>query len=284
MPSTFDSYRSERIVDFDSGWGEVRRIRWSQPAQCTWQTSERCYLLMLMLVSPSEVMCRNEELAHIVSDGSSRVLLIPPGQTMCTASFSAGAERSLQCFIDADLMESVFTAKPGSTERAQFSTLDLSGGAAEWLLFRMYREISRAEPGMAMMVESIAREIAVEFTRTVERQRRAADRHAGGLASWRMRLMLERIYAEGPLPTVNDLAEICGVTARHLGRAFHAETGKTLGKFIGTAMAERATGMLKAGTPVGAVAAALGYANSSSFSYAFRQETGVLPSNVQESR
>jgi AraC family transcriptional regulator len=280
-PFAFDSSRTENLVDFSGGWTELRRFKWSRTLDSTYHTGESCYFLSLVLDGPAETERRNVAFAQDAPYGGRRVRLVPPDQTIHSVS-SAGELRSMRCFIDAAFVESICAKKPTDEERAQLGAVDFSGSTIEWLLLRMYREISNAEIGMAIAVESIAREITVEIVRTIERRRRNAGRHAGGLPSWRMRLVLERIHAEGPLPKAGELAGLCGLTVRHRGRAFHAETGRTLGKFIAAAMAERAAKILEAGMPVGAVAATLGYASSSSFAHAFFRETGHLPSSVRE--
>ncbi len=279
---TLDSYCTESLVDFNGGWTELRRFTWSTPLESIWRTGERCYFLSLSLDGAIETNRRNVALPSSTLCADRRVLLVGPEQTISSICMAGGHRRSMRCLIDAAFVESICSNRPNPEERAQLGAIDFSGGPMEWLLFRMYREICAAEVGMTVMVESIARQMAVEIVRTIERRRREARQHSGGLPSWQMRLMLERIYAEGPLPKIGELADVCGMTVRHLGRSFHAQTGKTLGKFIASAMAERAGKMLDAGVPVGAVARTLGYTRSSSFAHAFHQETGLLPSSVRE--
>lgn len=283
LPASLDAYRTECLVDFSSGWSELRRFSWSQSLQSTWHTGSRCYFLSLVVDGTTETNRRNVALAQVGSYGGRRVSLIPPDQTIVSVSPASGETRSLRCVIDATAIESICSRAPSHEERAQLGTLDFSGSAIEWLLFRMYREISHDEIGASIAVDGIAREIAVEIARTFERRRKGAARHGGGLPAWRMRLLLERMYAEGPLPKAEELAQMCGMTVRHLRRAFQAETGKTLGAFVSAAMAERGGKMLEAGVPAGAVAATLGYASSSSFAHAFHRETGVLPSSWRSS-
>lgn len=282
ISSALDIYRTESVVDFNGGWTELQRFSWSKPLESVWHTGERCYFLSLALDGTIENNRRNISLAKVLPCSGKRVMLVPPEQTIRSVSADSGQRRTMRCLIDADFVESICTRRPTSKERAELGSIDFSGGTIEWLLFRMYREISNADIGMPIAVECIAREIAVEIVRTIERQRRTARRRSGGLPSWRMRLIRDRVYAEGPLPKVSDLADIAGMTVRHLGRAFQVETGKTIGKFVASAMAERASKMLNAGVPVGAVAAMLGYASSSSFAHAFHRETGVLPSCVRD--
>lgn len=277
--TTFDSYRTEGLVEFSSGWTELRRFRWSRPLESVWHTGPRGYFLSLVLDGP-ESERRNMAPCRPLPCGGRRVRLVPPNQTICSVSPEAGEARSMRCFIDADFVESICTRRPSAEEREQLGVKDFSGGAIEWLLFRMYRELDEAGVGLRVAVDGIAHEIAVELARTIERGRRRSGRYAGGLPSWRMRLMVERAYADGPLPKVGELAQLCGMTPRHLGRTFLAETGQTIGRFIAAAMVERASEMLRSGTPVNVVAEALGYAKSSSLAHAFYRETGVLPSSI----
>jgi AraC family transcriptional regulator len=280
-----DSYRTESAVRFSKGWAELWRLKWSQALESTWHTDERCYFLTLMLEGPPEAERRNVALRQATPYGGRRITLVAPDQTIYSLSSAHGEVRLLRCFIDAAFIESIGSKKPTDEERAQLGAIDLSGSMIEWLMVRMCREISNAEIGMAIAVESIACELAVEIVRTIEQgRRRNARQSSGGLPPWRMRLLLERIYDEGPLPKIDELADICGMTARHLRRAFQVETGRTLGKFIDLAMAERAGKMLEDGISVGSVAASLGYASSSSFAFAFHRETGLLPSGVRGHR
>ena len=284
VSGTFDSYCTESLVDFKGGWTELRRFTWSRPLESVWHTGKHCYFLSLSLDGAIDTNRWNLALTPSTPCAGKRVLVIPPGQTISSICVAGGHRRSMRCLIDADFVETIGCEKPSPEERAQLGAVDFSGGAIEWLLFRMYREISTGDIGTDVMVESIAREIAVEIMRTIERSRCSARRRSGGLSSWRMRLLLERIYGEGSLPKVAELAEMCGVTVRHLGRAFHAQTGQTLGAFIACAMAERAGKMLAAGMPIGAVASRLGYTRSNSFAHAFHRETGLLPSSLREGR
>ena len=279
--ATFDAFRIENVVEFESGWAELTRFKWSRIQEATWRTARRCYFLSFVLDGPPIAERRNVAVTKAAPYGGGKVRLTPPGQTIYSASSLNGELRILRCFIDAARVEAICTEPPTDEELTQLGAADLGGSAIEWLLQRMHREISQPEIGMTVAVESIARGIAVEIVRILERLR--GKRHySGGLPSWQKRLIVQRAYAEGPLPKVTELAEICGCTERHLRRAFHVETGTTLAKFIASTMAERAGKMLEKGAPVGTVAAALGYGSSSNFADAFRRETGLLPSRVRK--
>jgi AraC family transcriptional regulator len=208
--------------------------------------------------------------------------MVPPGQTI--SYYGRGGHcRTMRCFLDADLIERHLPAKPvWSDERlAREDLLALGGGEIEWLLRRMYREVTNPDFASTAMIEMLAKQLAVEVIRRFELCEPGDRFHAGGLAPWRMRLIRERVYADRPAPSVEELAGLCDMTVRHLSRAFRMETGKTIGKFVEAVSIERANEKLLRGVPVGEVASSLGYATSGSFATAFRRATGILPSELK---
>ena len=148
----------------------------------------------------------------------------------------------------------------------------------------MYRELHEPDFASQNMIENLARQLAIEIVRRFKLRDAKPGYLVGGLAPWRMRLIQERVYSDLPVPNLEELANLCDMTVRHLSRAFRTETGLTVGKYVEAAMAERARAMLGNGTPVREVAANLGYATSGSFSCAFRRATGLLPREVKAVR
>jgi AraC family transcriptional regulator len=146
----------------------------------------------------------------------------------------------------------------------------------------MYRELSISDFGSQANLESLAKQLAIEIARKFA-SGRSPDHYSSGLAPWRMKRLYERLYSEGPLPDLAELATLCGMSIRHLSRTFRTETGQTLGKYIDAVMVERATEMLAASTPIGETAKRLGFAGPSSFRSAFRRATGLLPSEIKAS-
>jgi AraC family transcriptional regulator len=148
-------------------------------------------------------------------------------------------------------------------------------------MLRIYRELR--EPGFAseLMVEELASAISVEIVRRFRLDRLASETRGGGLPPWRMRLLRDRAYADAPAPTLSELADLCGLSVRQLRRAFKAETGHTISKFIETTTVGRARTLLADGHSVSEVARKVGFANTSSFSYAFRRATGLRPSEIE---
>lgn len=114
-----------------------------------------------------------------------------------------------------------------------------------------------------------------------------AVRHsrAGGLSQWRMRLLDERLNESGPPPTVKELASLCGLSERHLVRAFKQETGKTLGSHVSIHAIQRASRRLAYGNwSIAQIAYEAGFQSTSSFTAAFRRRMAATPAAYRSER
>jgi AraC family transcriptional regulator len=287
MIPDIDSYVTERLQVFSGGWLEVRKYRWSQPVEVIWSTEKRCYLLSMAL--------DGHETATVVTDlktgqqreldPKARMIMVPPEQLLKCNSES-GQVRSLRCVLDAELVESFLDAIPmwNWSGVSLHKTHNLGGGQIEWLLRRMYREVSQPDFGTVPVIEALAKQLSVEILRKFCPPRAERSDYWGGLSPRHKRLIRERVTSQGPLPNREELADLCDLTVRHLSRAFRTETGQTLGGYIDSVMVDRANVQLMAGAPVRDVAESLGYATSSSFTSAFRRATGLLPREVKSRR
>ena len=283
MIHAMDKYVTESMLSFPGGWVESRQYQWSQPLESVCTTTKRCYLLNLSLDgwtrggSATNVHAiRRPEAATI-----GRMWLMPPQQTLRFNSIE-GQERSIRCALDAELFESFLADAPRwrDSEDLFHAAFNINGGQIEWLLRRMYREMRNPDFATQQVIEALAKQLTVDIIRTLKLRREDPTQYVGGLAPWRLRLIRKRLWSEEALPSLDELANLCDMTVRHLSRAFRSETGATLGKHIETAMVDRANRMLAGGMPVREVGKALGYATSGSFSAAFRRATGLLPSEI----
>jgi AraC family transcriptional regulator len=284
MYGQIDSYVTERLRVFSGGWIEIRSYRWSQPIEVIWSTERRCYLLAMSLAG--------HETATVVTDlktgqerefkSGAKMILVPPQQRLRCNS-QEGQVRSLRCVLDARLVESLLNAIPmwdwGSVSLHR--THNTGGGRIEWLLRQMYREMIEPDFGTGPAIEALAKQLSVEILRKF--RPRSAERigFTGGLSPRYKRLIRERLAAREPLPNREELASLCGMTIRHLSRAFRTETGQTLGRYIDSIMVEKAIELLRADVSVREVSASLGYSTAGSFTTAFRRATGMLPREVK---
>jgi AraC family transcriptional regulator len=281
--SALETFTVENSVDFGRGLIEVRRYTWDHPTIDVWTSS--VYLLDFALSPrPGPTQATYLDTQRRVSEMLGRILFVPPGRLVRSGTVS-GEQRSMQCLLSAEVIEGLLPAAPNWNDSKLAQGLRLTGPEIEWLLFRIYRELRGDGFAAQVMIESLVGALAVELVRRLGLDAGGDGRAAGGLAPWRLRLIRERVGAQGPPPDLAELARLCGMSVRHLCRAFKTETGQTVAQFVEQAMVERAFGLL--GDPdmrVAEVAKSLGFASAGSFSYAFRRATGLRPSDLARGR
>ncbi len=153
----------------------------------------------------------------------------------------------------------------------------LQSSALDGLMARIGRETS--VPGFAseLMVEGLSLSMLIEAVRLL-RSLRAQCAHKGGLAGWRPKRLKERIHGDGPPASPAELATLCGLSRRHLIRAFREQTGETIGAYAQRVAMARAQHLLRdTRQPVKAVAVTLGFSSPAAFATAFRRSFGLSP-------
>jgi AraC-like DNA-binding protein len=158
--------------------------------------------------------------------------------------------------------------------------LDVKSDTLRKTLASVAQEI--LNPGLAgeRMIEALMTTALIELARYL--QGHAADREnfKGGLAPWQMRRIRERVTSvDEPPPTIEELAELCGISSRHLMRGFKKSSGMTLYSFIEEIRLERAKALLiDTDTPMKVISWQLGFTHPSNFTIAFKRAMGVTPS------
>jgi AraC family transcriptional regulator len=284
MYERIDGYQTENHHAFPGGWLEVRKYGWSQPIETIWTTQKRSYLLSMSLGGheTASVLSNLRTGQHARLESGGRIFLVPPGQTVQCRS-RKGQVRSMRCLLEASLVEYYLDGVPIWDWRSVplHEEMHLGGGHIEWLLRRMYREACEPDFATVPSLETLAKQLAVEILRKFRPRCADQSRFMGGLAARHRRLIRERLHSARPLPRLEELADLCDMTVRHLARAFRTQTGQTLGTYIESVMVERAKALLLAGASVRDVAASIGYATASGFTSAFRRATGLLPSQIK---
>jgi AraC family transcriptional regulator len=103
--------------------------------------------------------------------------------------------------------------------------------------------------------------------------------HRGGLASWQIKRateMMSESLTEGP--ALSQLAEECGLSARHFARAFRESTGVPPHRWLLRHRVQRAQAMLRVqALPLADIALRCGFADQSHFTRVFSREVGLSP-------
>lgn len=206
------------------------------------------------------------------------IFLIPPGEALHIRG-GVGSQASLTCQIKADALHSILGADLEWTDQRLAAALDISNARIRNLMFRLTEEVRHPGFASARMIEFLSGELAIELGRfcleVVERS------ISGGLASWRLRLIDERLSDELAAPSLQDLAARCAISVRQLTRGFRVSRGCSIGDYIEQRRMETAKRLLMAGESVKGIAFSMGFASPSSFTFAFRRATGINPTQFR---
>jgi AraC family transcriptional regulator len=282
--SALQTFTTERNFHFEQGSFEVRSYVWDHATTDTW-TFDAHFIDFPITPRPKPAWGEYLNGPRATGGELGRIMFVPAGRTLRSGA-AVGRQRSLSCALATGMIDGLLQRSPVWDEAALAKGLRLNGPKIEWLLFEIYRELQ--EPGFAthVVMESLANALAVALIRDF-----ALDRHmfetrcAGGLAPWRMRRIRERVHADAPAPSLDELAKLCDMSVRHLTRAFKAEAGQTIATFVHQAMMEKACELLARGdVSIADVARKLGFSTATSFAYAFRRSTGQRPSDVRGQR
>jgi len=213
------------------------------------------------------------------------LMLIPPGEkVVARCDFPDGAghytHASTVIKLNPDLVNAWSHANTMWEAERLKAALDIGDQSIYSLMMRLTHEALRVmqaqpTPASCKLVELIAGQLGIEAGRYFESSNELEFK--GGLAAWRLRLIDERAQQIGKAPSVTELAALCKISSRQLQRGFRVSRGCSIGRHIEYCRIENAKRLLQRGDAIGSVAASLGYASQSSFSYAFRRATGGTP-------
>jgi AraC family transcriptional regulator len=272
----------ERTIEFPRGRVEIRAYDWRHEWNGIHRARPDMYILELNLSQGGKARPLPASTRHSMPDSfqAGDIAFIRP-HSRVQRNIASGRRRALLCMFDRAWLDNLLPQEihAGGSHFAERTSL----GRSEWLLRNIYREIREQDnPGSAIVIESFANALAVELARRLALRATHDHLRKGGLAPSRMRLLQERVLSDIAAPSLAELAELCGMTVRHLCRAFKAETGITPGQYINAARAQHARTLLsETRLSLTEIAHRLGFATSASFSNAFQRATGLKPRQIE---
>ncbi|CAN7169608.1 AraC family transcriptional regulator [Phenylobacterium sp. LjRoot225] len=209
------------------------------------------------------------------------LFLVPPGLDLLVRSDEEASLRSIVVEIQSEYFYGLIDEPPAVADAYLAAALDIQNPKARCLLVRVAEEVR--EPGFAsaMLLELLARHTAIELVRYGKTIDDCELR--GGLASWQLRLIDERLKEMSEAPTLSELSELCHISIRQLSRGFRASRGCAIGAYVANNQTQHAKRLLAAGQSVALIAGSLGFSSSSNFSVAFRRATGLTPTQYRNS-
>ena len=187
-----------------------------------------------------------------------------------------GRIQVVRCVIAAEKAAPLLALRPNPDAAFLRALLAIRSDALRSLMRLLHRELANPVDPSPAAVAALVELVVIELARIIAQP--AAPANTGRLAAWQFRRIRERLAEPGPVPSVAELAALCGISARHLHRQFIALTGKTVADYIEATRIEEAKRLLgNSSSPIKAVAEACGFAHANSFARAFRRYTGLSP-------
>jgi AraC family transcriptional regulator len=262
---------------------EIRSLCYTRPATDV-QTfhDDSCFLSYTLEPRPGNARGAFRE---VWTDGRSEqcgdIVFVPKGIRL-VAACDAGHQRYLALNLAADLFSVEW---PALGDRALVESLSLECPDVKRGLRRLVWELVNPSLTSPIAIDALSTMLAVDIERRLQGLNQENGRKIGGLSPVRLRRIEARIHSDLPIPALTELADHCGLSLRHLARAFREETGRTIGEYVNTAAREKAYRLLRSGElTIGAIARQVGFSSAASFSYAFRRDTGTKPSDVRKTR
>ncbi|MFV8819289.1 helix-turn-helix transcriptional regulator [Haliea sp. E17] len=203
-----------------------------------------------------------------------QLFLIPAGQTI-RAMTDCKQQRSIVCHLRPEAIADWFSRDLEWTDSRLKSALDIHNPRIRALMLQVGEELGR--PGFASdaMIELLLTQMLIELYRHLDV--REDDTRQGGLSAAHLNVIEERMLDSAQPPSLTELAGLCGISVRHLTRAFRASRGKTVGTYIAEHRIRQAKQLLAAGWSVKATAYEVGFSAPSNFTAAFTRATGESP-------
>lgn len=261
--------------DLPLGFARVVQERWRESIDVCGISPHHHLQLALLPPAPSSRACYPEIWNPTCFEPFGNIFLLPAQYTVHSKS-DCRAQTSIVCALQPALVaEWVGGDDLQWSDQHLRQLLNIDCRRIRALMLRLAEEI-RA-PGFASdtLLELLVGQIIIELTRYVS----GLETHdiKGGLSRWRLRLIDERLAEMGAPPTLTELAELCGLSVRHLSRAFKSSLGKSIGMHIAEQRIEQAKELIVAGMSIKAVAYTLGFSAPSNFTTAFARATGQTP-------
>jgi AraC family transcriptional regulator len=133
------------------------------------------------------------------------------------------------------------------------------------------------------MCTALVDQLAIELARYIASVNEPTEK--GGLASWRLRIIDERLAEPREPPTLAELAELCRMSVRQLTRGFRTSRGCSVGDHLAEVRIDAAKRRLSSSQEsIKTIATSLGFSSQSSFTAAFRRATGGVTPNEYRKR
>lgn len=207
------------------------------------------------------------------------LLVIPPGTELEVRTNGEERRRMIWCHIESAGLDAGELAWLRDRSLSG-DLLDLRSSAVAGLMRELAKEATVPALASAMRIEGLSLILLVELARLFDRHGVSSK---GGLAPWQLRQVERMLTDFHATPSPADLASACGLSERHLMRAFRQSTGASIGEYSRAVRLQAAQDLLAdTRTSISDVAVRLGFASPSAFSNFMKKALGVSPRSYRQ--
>jgi AraC family transcriptional regulator len=275
FPSTKQSAkRVEAEASFGFGHAEVIRRIWDEPIDVVGIPDEHRLEFAMLPRSGAARGCFPDRQAIQQFERFGEIFFFPAGQVVHARSHCRH-QYSVVCSFRPEAAEVWFQRGLRWTDARLQASLNITNPSLRSLLSRLGKELRNPGFAGAALIELMAGQIGIELARyltSIEEPPRT-----GGLSTRNLRLIDERLAQDGAAPTLTELACLCGLSVRHVTRAFRVSRRCSIGSYIVECRIQRAKQLLASGVSVKWIAYTMGFNSPATLSTAFRRATGECP-------
>jgi AraC family transcriptional regulator len=258
---------------------QVQRYRWAEPLSCGQFKPGVCYLDLALIPRVPKA----EAAGLGTSPGRGPIFVsigdcvFIPAEHEIQARNPGVEHRVLACMFLQERLQQYLDVE--GSQLTLSACFNIKNPHIRTGLARLAEEV--LAPGFAsdLLVDSTINALIVELSRHFRGRGTAAALSGSGLPMRHVRLIQERLEnASGAWPDLATLANECGISGRHLTRAFKNTTGRTLGEYVAEVRLRHAKQLLlDPAVLIKTIACQSGFRSQAAFAAAFRKATGWTP-------
>jgi AraC family transcriptional regulator len=264
----------EAEASFGFGHSQIIRRVWNEPIDVVGMPSEHRLEFAMLPQSAAAQGCfpDSRSVSHFERFGE--LFFFPAGQVVHAKSFCRH-QFSVVCSFRPEAVGFWFDGGLRWTQARLRAGLNITSPSIRSLLARLGAELRNPGFASTVMIEMMAGQVGIELVRHLTGIEEPPCK--GGLSARNMRLLEERLAVDGASPSLAELAQLCGLSVRHLTRAFRTSRQRSLGEYIAECRIQRAKYLLASGMSVKRIACTMGFNSPAVLCTAFRRATGERP-------
>jgi AraC family transcriptional regulator len=271
------------LLETDSTCVAVSELSWTEPTTIS-LIPDRPSFCMTLSTSPTTSIQYGFDDEFNFSGGTGSTAFLVPGKKI-TSHHSTGSVRAIMCSFKTDYAENIVGTLDQLSAEQLSRALNIQNSLITTVLFRLMKEAMHPGPMSEAVVETCGTTLLVECAHWLQNEPLESD-YRGKLTS-RHVAIIDRYLAEenGKLPSVAELAKICGFSERYFLKLFRAHKKCTVTQYMKSVQITKAKSyLIDTDLPLKEIAYRLGFSSPANFSSAFRSSTGKTPGQIRKER